>query len=226
MSNVSNIHTVVPFVAGTTKAFTDQRLIKVGYKTTKDKKTGAEIPPKYPSIAISVPFLDDSSIAERTEDFLPYIKAMIETAQDGIVTSLYESRDGVLSQVSDDELNLDSVLSFLEAESLGGRLTKDAIAAWFDSQVADNLFVIVAEKLKFTEPNAEQTKTIEKHVKTYRDVMAMLAGGKTILTPSQIKGCKHAISLAGDAGEIGQKLTARIASMEKPKAVAELLELE
>lgn len=219
MSNVSSTHTVVPFVSGKTNALTGQRLIKVGYKETTDKVTKVVTLALYPSIAVSVPMLDDALILERAEDFLPYFKGLIEDTQQKIVRSLYEAGEGKLSLVTDSDISLNAVIAFLETEALGGKMTKESIQEWFDSQVYDNVFVFVAEKLKFDEPNTEQTKVIAQHVKGYRDVLSMLAGGKTILTSAQIKGCKHAISLCSDAGEIGKRLIARLVAMETPKKV-------
>jgi hypothetical protein len=60
-------------------------------------------------------------------------------------------------------------------------------------------------------------KTVEKNVKNYRDILSMLAGGKTILTPQQIKGCRVVIDLSEDDSGIGEKLTKRLDAMEKPK---------
>jgi hypothetical protein len=223
MSVISNRHTVVPFVAGKTQAFENQRLAKVGYKTTKKSKA------KYPNIAVSVPKIQDSDIVENVDSLIPYIRPFLELAQNGIIRSLYESADGVLKEIGDDDISVSACIQYLEAESTGGRLTKEMIAEWFDENLSDNLFVTVAEKLKFDTdngPNEEQTAVINKHVKVYKEVLSMLAGGKTLLQPAQIKGCKVALGLDTTDSEIGKKLMNRLVSMEKPKMTAEMLELD
>lgn len=222
MSNISNRHSVVPFVAGKTAPLTNQRLAKVGYKTTK-KQTA-----KFKSIAVSVPTVDmDSITGEQSLKLRPYVQVLIETAQDGIIRSLYESSEGTLQSVADDEIGIDSVIAYLEAEAAGERLKKEHIESWFDSELSDSLFILVAEKLGFTadEPNPEQSATIKKHVKIYRDVLSMLAGGKTWLQPPQIKGCKTALSLVDCDSGIPQKLMNRLEQMEKKPDMVELLEL-
>lgn len=222
VSNISNRHSVVPFVAGKTNPLAEQRLAKVGYKTTKKQQA------KFRSVAVSVPMVDMDQITEDQNSRLrPFLQTLIETAQDGIIRSLYESSDGTLQSVADDEINIDACISFLQAEAAGERLKKEHIESWFDSELSDSLFILVAEKLGFkdTEPNEDQTKTIQKHVKIYRDVLSMLAGGKTWLQPPQIRGCKTALSLVDCDSGIPQKLMNRLEQMERKPDMVELLEL-
>ncbi len=100
MSNVSNVHDVIPFVAGKSAALSDQRLAKVGYKSS------AKNPAKFPSVAVSVPFLSDDSLRENMDSLLPYIKGMMEKTQDDVIRSLYESKDGTLKIVQDHEISV------------------------------------------------------------------------------------------------------------------------
>lgn len=53
----------------------------------------------------------------------------------------------------------------------------------------------------------------------------MLAGGRTVLTPVQIRSCKTVIDVSEDDSGIGTKLMQRLTAMESPKPVAEFLEL-
>lgn len=211
MSQVSNRHSVVPFVSGETKALNDQRLIRVLYKPSKKQAQ------KFPSVAISVPQVPKSWVEDHLDSLKPYIVTMLETAQDGIAKSLYESSEGKIQSISDDDIGIGQIISFLEAEATGARMTKELIESWFDREVKDNLFVTIAEKLNFLEQTPEQVATIEKHVKIYRDVVSMLAGGATILGQDQIKGCRVCIQLAGESGDVGEKLTARLNAMENKK---------
>lgn len=147
---------------------------------------------------------------------------MLENAQDSLIKSLYESAEGELDMIIDADISVDALISFMAAEAAGDRITKDRIVAWFDSQVAENLSVVFAEKLQLDDVDSP---VIKGHLKVYRDVLSMLAGGKTILDKKQIIGCRKAIELASEADEISVKLTNRLDSMEKPRPVSELLEL-
>lgn len=220
MSNVSNRHSVVPFKSGETKALSGQRLAKIGYKDRGGKKA------KYSSVAVSVPMIPVTEIESNIKRLLPHIGTLLETAQDGVIRSLYESAQGELQSVSDADISIDACIAYLEAESNGSRLTKEMIASWFDSEVKDNLFVVLAEKLGFSEVNTEQTQVINKHVSTYRELLASLAGGRTILEPKQLNACEKAIMLASsEDSDIAKKLTARLETLKNPKPLEELLEL-
>lgn len=220
MSNVSNVHDVVPFVAGKTAPLTGQRLAKVGYKTT------AKNPAKFASVAVSVPQINPAHIQENLTALLPYIGTMLEETQDKVIRSLYESKDGKLTQVTDADISIQACIAFLESEAAGDRLKKEHIEAWFDRVCKDNTFTLIAEKLGFTGDTLtdEQIAVVDKHVRTYRDILSMLAGGRTVLTPVQIKSCKTVIEVSEDDSGIGQKLIARLNALEAPKT-AEFLEL-
>ena len=222
MSNVSTVHDVVPFVAGKTNPLTGQRLAKIGYKST------AKNPAKFPSVAVSVPQINPDHIRENLDALLPYIGTMLEKTQDDVIRNLYESRDGALKVVQDHEISVQACISFLESEAAGDRIKKEHIEAWFDRVCAENVFTLIAEKLGYASQDSltpEQESTVQKHVKVYRDILSMLAGGRTVLTPVQIKSCKTIIDVSEDDSGIGTKLMLRLTAMESPKPVAEFLEL-
>lgn len=219
MSVVSDRHNVVPFVAGKSQAFPEQRLARVGYKTTAKQKA------KFPSVCASVPMIQDQEIVDRINDLVPYVRTMLEETQDKVFRSLYESSDGSLTSIADSEISVNACIAWLEMESTGGRLTKEAVEKWFDSELQDNLVVLIAEKLKFDDPNEEQMVTINKHIKGYREVISSLSGGKTFLQPNQIKGVRTALALCDDDSEMVKKLTSRLDSMEKQPKIEDLLEL-
>lgn len=217
MSNISNRHSVVPFVAGKTVPLSNQRLAKVGYKSTKNQKA------KFPNVAVSVPSLEGTEFTDvQMERMVPFIMNLLENAQDGIIRSLYESSNGALQSVSDEEISIDSCLAFMESESNGGRLTKEAIESWFDSELRDNLSITIAEKIGTDDLDSP---VIGKHLNAYRELISSLAGGKTFLVPTQIKGCKVALELCKNEDEMFKKLMARLTKMESAPKIEELLEL-
>ena len=219
MSNVSNVHDIVPFVAGKTAPLSGQRLAKVGYKSTKQN------PAKFANVAVSVPHFTPEQVQENYKALLPYIGNMLESAQDKVIRSLYEGKEGALQIVQDHEISIPAIISFLESEAAGDRLKKADIESWFDRVCKDNVYVLLAEKLGFTEPNEDQDKVINKHVAVYKDILSMLAGGKTLLTPVQIKSCQTVIDASSDDSGIGEKLSARLKVMATPKVTEDFLSL-
>lgn len=174
---------------------------------------------------MSVPQIVPEDITANLSRLLPHIGTMLESAQDGIIRSLYESRDGSLDGVSDEELSVSACLNYLEAEATGGRLTIEFLNGWFDSNVKDNLTVVVADKLGFDLSTPEQETTVGKHVRVYRELIASLSGGKTILTAVQIAGIRRAIEVSSVDDETSVKLLAKLVSMENKPKIEELLAL-
>jgi hypothetical protein len=210
MSNISTRHNINPFIAGKSAPLHEQRLCKVGYKNT-DKS-----PAKYPSICVSLPVIDSDDIALNASKLIPHIRALLENAQDGIVKSLYESSQGMLTSVSDDELNIGAILGFLSAESAGDRLTKEGLEEWFKLTMADSLIIVFAEKLGFQLESLEQQVIVNKHVEVYKDMVSSLSGGKTMIAADMRTNIRKAIALCGLESDItAQKLINRLDNMDK-----------
>lgn len=222
MSNVSNRHNVNPFVSGESKPLTGQRLARVGYKGTEENKAKG-----FKSICVSVPFISLSSEDMETykESFKNILVNAIESAQDGIIKSLYESSGATLSSVGDDDLSLVNCLAFIEAESNGGRLSKEFLESWFDSTLAENLTVVIADKLGFDDLNDDQMLVVEKHLNGYKGLISSLAGNKTILSATQMSGIRRALELSKVDDEVCVKLNKKLDDMGKKPKIEELLEL-
>lgn len=217
MSNVSNRHSVVPFVSGESKPLSGQRLARVGYKKTKEQ------PNPLPSVCASIPFLPVPS-PEQINALLPHIGNLLESAQDGIFRSLYEASGGNLGTLQDEDIGIDACISFLNAQATGGKLSGDQIKAWFSTVLEDDLTALVATKLRFPEITAENLPVIQKHVSAYRDLLASLAGYKGTMQEKQRNGLLVALDLAPSGDPMAQKLVAKIKSMEE-KSKEDLLEL-
>jgi len=213
MSNAFNRHSVVPFVSGETKPMSGQRLAKVGYKTTK------QTPAKFPSIAVSVPYLLPAELEDNFRALLPHIGTMLENAQDGIIRSRYEAAGGNLDTVSDADIDVRSCIAYLASEAEGDRLTKVTLESWFDSAAAETVFVLMAEKLGFTatDPSPAQSVRIAQSVSAYRAVISSLAGGKTMLEPKVIGNLRTMLDVIS-TDEITIRLDARLSAMEKKHA--------
>lgn len=220
MSNVSSTHDIKPFKAGD-KALSGQRLAKVGYKSTK-KNTA-----RFKSVAVSVPFILSADLTEEHQKTLqPYLIQILENAQDGIIRSLYESKDGTLQQVQDSEISIDACIGFLRAESEGNRLTAELIGQWFDSELSDSLMVVLAQKLSFIPADADgevelteaQTTVVDKHLKIHKELFSALAGGATVLEKKQIKGLKNALQYCDERNSVAERLMKRLETMENKKS--------
>jgi hypothetical protein len=219
MSLVSSQHTIVPFIAGKTAPFTGQRLAKIGYKSTK--QTSAQ----FPSVAVSVPLIQDTEITENSQALIPHVREFLSGVQDKVIRSLYESHLGSLSSVGDAEISVAQCIAFLNTESAGGRLTKESVYQWFDSDAKDILTALLADKMEFADPmTPDQEKVIALKVNAYREVCSSLSGGATNLQPAQIKSLRTLFGMC-DSSDMLVKLNSRLDSMEQVKPVAELLEL-
>jgi hypothetical protein len=214
MSNVSNRHAIVPFVAGTSKPLAEQRLARAGFKLTEKMKAAGKT--ALPSVCASVPFIDAAAVQIFYNDLLPHIGAMLEKTQDEILRSKYESSGGQATDITDEELSIPACLAFLNAESAGSRLSVESIGAWFDSSLTDNLTVLIADKLGFDLSTPEQELTVSKHVRNHRDVLCMLAGKNVILAPRQSAAIANMLELA-EEDATHQKLTAKLTALTAKK---------
>lgn len=216
MSNVSNRHAVVPFVAGTSKPFADQRLARAGFKLTEKMKAAGKT--ALPSVCASVPHIDPAAVEVFWNDLLPHIGTMLEKAQDEILRSKYESSGGTCTELTDEEISIPNCIAFMNAESAGSRLSVESIGAWFDSSLTDGLTVLIADKLGFDLSTPEQEQTVSKHVRNHRDVLCMLAGKNVILAPRQMSAVQNMLQIAPDDGDtMHQKLTAKLTALQGKK---------
>jgi len=220
MSNVSIAHTITKFDAKLSQALTGQRLAKCRYKTTAKQAA------KYPSVCVSVPYIDVRNQVTDYSPLFPHIQAMLENAQDGIIRSLYESSDGTLSQVTDSDLSISACISFMAAENEGSRLTKEFIESWFDISVRDYVYALVSEKLGYgtDDLTMEQDITVCKHVNGYRGMYSALAGGKTMYQPNQIASLKRVLDIV-DTDDTSTRLINRLNKMLETPKMEDLLEL-
>jgi hypothetical protein len=218
MSNISDRHSVVPFVSGETKALSGQRLAKVGYKDRGANKA------RFTSVAVSVPHIDPAAVQAHYNRLLPHFGTFLEGVQDAVLRSLYESSEGTLQSVSDDAIGMQACVNFLEAESNGSRLTAESIKQWFRAECAENLTVWIAEKLGFEELNTEQVAVIEKKLAAYEGTFSTIAGKNVFLEPHKIVSLRNALALCAESGsDIGGKIEKKLIALSEAPKVEELL---
>ena len=223
--SISNRHAIAPFVAGTAQPMAEQRLARVICKqTAKMTKEGKQA---LPSACASVPMIATSAIEAAIPRMLDHIRAMLESAQDGIIRSLYESTQGAASAVTDDDISVDACIAFMDAAAAGTRLSAESVKAWFASTARDYVIAFIADKLRFTELTPDNLKVCEQHANGYCGLLQVLAGGKTILPANQLKTLRIVLSTLGDDDAMASRLLEKITAMEAPKPakVQEFLDL-
>lgn len=233
MSNIGNTHSVTHFVRGQSKPLANQTLIKVGYKSTKNRKTGETIPAKYKAICVSLPNLSFENIADnmRVKVNALALDILNETRSE-ILKNMYETRKGELFSVSTDEMGLESLFGYLDSK---GRISAESIGKWFDENCADNLALRAAIVCKYqpdtdTELSAElteeQLKTIMGKVSPWRELFVNLTKDRDSFkyTGNQLETLERMVSLYGDdTDSLAQKISGKITELQKPVEAKEIL---
>lgn len=209
MSQISDRSLFEAFVStgkDRSKAFPNQRLIKVIYKSRGDKEAAK------PNVCASVPLVPNEWITDNVSALLPYIRNLVENAQDAIARERYEA--GAAS-IGHEEIDIASVIAYLDDDSKSGRMTGDDIRAWFASELQDAIMVAMADKLGVGDtPSEDQTKRIEQAVNVYRDKFASLAGGKTSLSEQVIEKLQTVMVLGDSENPVSQRLAKRLEDMK------------
>ena len=224
MSNVSNRHAIVPFIAGTSQPLADQRLARVICKqTAKMTKEGITA---LPSVCASVPMIASDAIEAAIPRMMDHIRTMLEDAQDGIIRAMHESTQGNATVVTDDDISVDQCIAFMDARAAGSRLSADSVSAWFNATAKEYVVAFIADKLKFTELTPDNLRVCEQHANGYCGLLQTLAGGKTILPANQLRTLRIVLATLGD-DPMASRLLERITAMEQPKQskTAEFLDL-
>jgi hypothetical protein len=204
MSNVSNVHSVVPFVAGESKPNSGQRLIKIRFNDTAKKKA------EYAPVCVSVPFISADMIKDNR--LAVYFEACLEDLQDKVAKSLYVSRKGNMEYLSDSDIGVESMLAYLAAESAGSRISAESIGKWFTDYVQDRLIVLLAEKLGYNGESLtdEQMDTILRQAGMVKSIVSLIASKGDIAyndkQKNAINRCFELASLGNGMDGFGEKL--------------------
>lgn len=221
MSNFNGQHAVVSYVSGVTKALSGgNRLAVISYKTVKDKLTGKDLGKKE-SKAVSVPLLDDVGIKGQIPELIPHIRDMLAGVQDKIIREMLDSEVSC-SHISDADISISACISYLESESGVGRMTKVMLNEWFDTCLADDLMVALANKLGVSDvPSAGEAAKIEGLMSVYREKLSALAGGKTSYDVKTAVSLIKALELKGNIADdsIGGKLHEKLVKMRDKEIV-------
>jgi hypothetical protein len=182
MSNVSGFHDVLVY-NGKQKAGTNQRLSVVAFKTPSDRKDDPTY--KRPDArCVSVPKLELSVTPQILKDSM---QQALEDLQDAairkIVVAAIDEGKNVIT-VHDSQIGFESIAEFAKLEAANGKLNKDLIEDWFDSDIGDELTLALASAMKVgSSPTPEQEKKIAAAVTNYKSVFKSLAAPKAGLSP-------------------------------------------
>ena len=218
MSNIDTRHNVLPFESGKSKPLNGQRMAKIGYKTTKKQVA------KYKNHFVSVPPLNMDEIKSRADDLAVFLIPVLESAQDGIIKSLFESSGGTLTSVSDEEISISSCIAYLHAQMADEKML---LGSWFDSDIAEAMTPIVCAKLGFDgELTTDQELKIISVLDQYRELVQRLANTKDVIEPGQRKLIRRMIELSECEDSFAlDKVNARLDALDKKPDMAALLEL-
>lgn len=218
MSNIDTRHNIHPFISGSSAPLTGQRMCKIGYKSTKKQVA------KYKNHFASIPGLTLDAVKERADNLAIFLIPVLESAQDGIVKSLFESSGGLLTSVSDSEISIDSCIAYLHAQMAD---EKQLFGAWFDSDIADSLLPTIASKLGYLgELTDEQEVRIGCVLEQYKELIQRLANPKDMIEKGQKKLIRKLIELSGceESFALG-KVIGKLDTLDRKPDMSALLEL-
>lgn len=177
---------------------------------------------KKEAACIELPELAESEVQESMVALLPHVIEWLHGIQDGIVKDHHK---GGYTAVEDSALEVSALIDTLEAAG-EGKLNRDKVFTWFDSEVHDLLAVALADKMGLPdEPTDEQAAKLQEVVTVYRTRFGALAGGRSTFVPDEAEKLKRALEVTEtDSTVIGTRMARRLDKMINPPT-AELLGL-
>ena len=186
------------------------RLVRLIRKNTKET-------PNAVSTGVQIPSVLDLEACMQNDTMKEFIVRAIQGVQNDCIRAV---NDGGRNIITDSDFSLDAMVSFLESndETLG-RISKESIGEWFDSEMADTLTLTFADKLGISDtPTDAETAKLSQLNKQYRDCFCVLAGKKLsgVLPDNVVQNLEKALELIPVTG-FGERMKAQI---EKVKTVA------
>ncbi len=227
----------------------DQQLASLGeelgtYKPYDSQMTLAEISgtrtvkclyradPKKPadkqrqSVYVRVPtkHLTEELVTANIAELAPYVTGWLQSLEDTVIKE--QHRQGLLS-VYTESLSIDALIEYLEETQESGRLTKDKIGAWFDTDIADNLSLLFADKMGLgDQPSDMELAKLAAIIGAYKGKFCALASGKAFFEPSDREALIKVIHSCEAGGtNLGARFIARLSKMTEKKAEELLLSL-
>lgn len=121
--------------------------------------------------------------------------------------------------ISEEQISMEACAKFHAATSTG-KLSKEVLTKWFDSDLADTLTLKLSEQMQLpAEPSKEQLSALEAGVAEFKGLYATMAAPKIHFADTIAKQLRYGLKLATDS-RIKTTLAEKLATMLQSKAVA------
>lgn len=202
------------------------RTSKVMYKTAKTgENAGIK---KGNNVCMLVEPLESADVTANIDRLIPHIIGMLELEQDKIIKAAHIA-GGDDSTLEVSAIDIEHILAVLEAERVSGRMTKEVITDWFDSELADTLTVLFADKLGISEePTQQEADKIDAFIGVYRAKFAGLSSGVVSYSVDESTKLLAALEKCGIdfvADIIAARIREKLNKMINPVEVHELIDL-
>lgn len=128
---------------------------------------------------VPVAHLTEKLVIEQAAELAPYVVAYLQGIEDAMIKDAHKA--GQL-RIYTDGLSIARLIEKLEESSSTGRLNKERIGQWFDSEVAELLAVKFAAKMGLDENSSEaQLAKLDTILGAYRSKFESLASGKVFI---------------------------------------------
>jgi hypothetical protein len=194
------------------------RFSKCQYREDKKAGTAAK-----DSACIEIPEMTEVEVTDNITVLMPHILGLLEDTQDAIVK---EHHKGSYSEVLASSIDIAAVIDRLDATG-EGRLNKEKVFQWFDTDVKDMLMLAFAEKLGISDtPTTEELVRLATTLEVYKVKYGALAGANSHFMPEECDKLIKAITVASaESSVIGTRFIRRLEKMKAPKEAAEMLGL-
>ena len=209
--------TYLPYNAKAPVIEPNLRTIKVMYKKPKDGSKQKD------NVCLLVDPVTEAEVKPFLPALMPHIIAMCETTQDAIAKELHTSNDTLIEPT---QLDMESIVSKLERDAISQRINKETINSWFDSNMADVMSVLFADKLGLSEnPTQEDSDKVDRFVSVYRNKFAGLASNMTAYQPNEAEKLVEAMEKCeiAETDLLAAKLKDKLVKMQNPVDTMELL---
>jgi hypothetical protein len=144
MSVISNIHTATIYTPKTSRALTDQRLVKIVAKADKSGNYGPHL---QQTMCVSVPTISGKELSEFLESsnaLDSHIIAFLEDVQKSLITDKIKSGAG--HSITSEELTIQALVNYLDSQGDSDKWDSSRIAQWFTDNIAESLGIMLIEK--------------------------------------------------------------------------------
>lgn len=202
-----------------------KRTVKIMYKVAKTGANAGKVKGANSCLLLSP--INKDEVKANIDKLLPHIINMCEVEQDKIAKELHIADPE--QTIDPDKFSLTAVIASLEAEAVSTRMTKEVINSWFDTNLADMLTVLFADKLGISdEPTKADADKLGNFLTVYRNKFGGLASNLVSYQPTEAEKLITAIDkcelrLEGDL--VGSKIKEKLVKMVNPVDVTEFLDL-